>query len=93
MAGLKKLVKKGKTAAKKTSLSGGKAMVTGGKLGVGVGKAMNMYSPGSGDKVIAGGRAAKASGRLSRETARGNTVGNRKRIAKIGATVNALRFG
>jgi len=83
MVNLKKIGKKVGTAAKKGSVGGGKAAVIGGKVGVGVGKAMNIYSPGKGDQLITASRSVRAGGRVSRETGRGNTSGNRKRVSKV----------
>ena len=88
---IKKIGKKIGRTAKKASVGGGKALTIGGKVTTGVGKAANMYSPGQGDRIIAAGRTAKTGGRLMRETGRGNTAGNRKRVTRVGANVQSLR--
>ena len=79
------------TVAKKASVGGGKATVMGSKVGVGVGKAMNLYSLGSGDKVIAAARTTRTGGRIARQTGRGKTAGNRKKVDRFGTQVSVLQ--
>ena len=76
-------VRKIKTGARKTSLQTNKAMVSASKAGLAAGKLMNAHSPHSGDDLIRASRLGKATGRLGRESTRGNTAGNRKRVARV----------
>ena len=84
-------MKKARRGLTKATKASGKAAVIGGKVTVGVGKAANMYQPGQGDRLIAAGRTAKATGRLTRQTGRGKTAGNRQRVSRVGANVRTLQ--